>query len=107
MFKAFLDEQSERNIPRFMCAVKIIRDGYPDALQELTEEATLMADFNHRNVMSLIGVVTRGTPKMIILPFCSNGDLHGFLRCMKGALNLRVRSQLAGMNACTQKDNMA
>lgn len=96
MSKAFLDEQSERNTPRFMCAVKIIRDGHPGALQELTEEAALMADFDHRNVMSLIGVITRGMPKMIMLPFCSNGDLHGFLRRMNGALNFRVRQ--AGVN---------
>lgn len=88
--KALLDEQSERNVPKFMCAVKITTGDHAGAIQELAEEAALMADFDHRNVMSLIGVVTRGTPKMIVIPFCSNGDLHGFLQRMAGALNFKV-----------------
>lgn len=60
-------------------------------MKEFTEEAALMAGFRHKNVISLIGVVTRGTPRMMVVPFCGNGDLKGFLARMAGALNLKVQ----------------
>lgn len=50
--------------------MKTLKDQDPAAKQDLLDEAALMANFNHPNVMGLIGVVTRGTPLLLLLPLC-------------------------------------
>ena len=78
-------------MPGFTVAVKVLKDDSPAALQDFGEEATLMSHLRHKNVLSIIGVVTRGEPKMMLVPFCGNGDLKGFLCRMGDALNLKVK----------------
>ena len=34
----------------------------------------------HRNLVSMVGVVTKGRPKLLVLSFCEHGELHGQLR---------------------------
>ena len=46
----------------------------------MLSEAALMAQFKHENVVQLIGVVTVGEPIYIILEFCENGAMDGFLQ---------------------------
>lgn len=89
--KGFLDEMATRNVPGFTVALKVIKEETAGALREFTEEAALMADLRHANVISLIGVVTRGTPRMMVVPYCGNGDLRGFLQRLAGALNQKVQ----------------
>ncbi|KAM4041526.1 tyrosine-protein kinase Mer [Anomaloglossus baeobatrachus] len=53
-------------------------------IEEFLSEAACMKDFNHPNVIKLLGVCLevgpRQTPKpMVILPFMKYGDLHSFL----------------------------
>ncbi|XP_077342240.1 tyrosine-protein kinase Mer isoform X3 [Lithobates pipiens] len=53
-------------------------------IEEFLSEAACMKDFNHPNVISLLGVCLevgpRRSPKpMVILPFMEYGDLHSFL----------------------------
>nr|XP_033792403.1 tyrosine-protein kinase Mer [Geotrypetes seraphini]XP_033792404.1 tyrosine-protein kinase Mer [Geotrypetes seraphini] len=53
-------------------------------IEEFLSEAACMKDFDHPNVIKLLGVCleasTRRTPKpMVILPFMKYGDLHSFL----------------------------
>ncbi|XP_075719014.1 tyrosine-protein kinase Mer isoform X2 [Rhinoderma darwinii] len=53
-------------------------------IEEFLSEAACMKDFNHPNVIKLLGVCLevgpRRTPKpMVILPFMQYGDLHSFL----------------------------
>ncbi|KAM3931159.1 tyrosine-protein kinase Mer [Leptodactylus fuscus] len=53
-------------------------------IEEFLSEAACMKDFNHPNVINLLGVCLevgpRRTPKpMVILPFMKYGDLHSFL----------------------------
>ncbi|XP_069811441.1 tyrosine-protein kinase Mer [Dendropsophus ebraccatus] len=53
-------------------------------IEEFLSEAACMKDFNHPNVIKLLGVCLevgpRRTPKpMVILPFMKYGDLHSFL----------------------------
>ncbi|XP_056423188.1 tyrosine-protein kinase Mer isoform X2 [Hyla sarda] len=53
-------------------------------IEEFLSEAACMKDFNHPNVIKLLGVCLevgpRRTPKpMVILPFMEYGDLHSFL----------------------------
>ncbi|XP_075418663.1 tyrosine-protein kinase Mer [Tenrec ecaudatus] len=53
-------------------------------IEEFLREAACMKDFNHPNVISLLGVCiemsSQGIPKpMVILPFMKYGDLHTYL----------------------------
>eukprot|EP00041_Stephanoeca_diplocostata_P039345 m.1617180 g.1617180 ORF g.1617180 m.1617180 type:complete len:1743 (+) comp25372_c0_seq76:15-5243(+) len=43
--------------------------------ETLMAEATVTAQFRHPNIVSLIGVVTTGTPLMIVLELCEGGEL--------------------------------
>ena len=44
-------------------------------------EGTLMIDFKHRNVLSLLGVVhVKGERPLVVLPFMENGDLSTFVK---------------------------
>jgi serine/threonine protein kinase len=46
----------------------------------LMAEATVNAQFSHRNIVNLIGVVTTGQPLMIVLELCENGELRKLVR---------------------------
>ena len=44
---------------------------------ELMKEALLMAQVDpHKNLVSIIGVVTRGRPKTLVLNYCEHGYAH-------------------------------
>ena len=78
-----------------MCAVKTVlepKDGDDSAAAaeaaevDLLKEALLMAQVEtHKHLVSLIGVVTRGRPKMLVLSLCEHGELQG--RLTKNAAN--------------------
>ena len=44
------------------------------------EEAVLMKDFSHTNILSLIGIVVREERPYAILPFMEYGDLKSYIR---------------------------
>ena len=50
------------------------------ARQQLFDEAVLMAQFDHPNILSLIGVCTRNNSCMILLEYCHLGSLYEVLR---------------------------
>jgi serine/threonine protein kinase len=57
-----------------------------EAVEELIHEAAVMAQVStHPNLVSLVGVVTSGSPKMLLLSFCELGSLLGFLRAKADA----------------------
>ena len=90
MWKGLLADATNTDIPEFLVAVKVVRgrkagdsDGrkHTTAEDELCKEALLMAQVaTHSNLVSLVGVVTRGTPKMLVLSFCEHGELLGQLK---------------------------
>ncbi len=49
------------------------------AVEEFLQEAIIMKDFRHENVMDLIGVIIDDDDPKIVLPFMSHGDLQTFL----------------------------
>ena len=55
-----------------------------DSLRELVAETATMKNFNHPNVLQLLGVCVdinnNDSMLKVILPFMSNGDLRSFLR---------------------------
>ena len=40
----------------------------------------MMKDYNHPNVLPLIGVAIQGNSPMIVLPFMEHGDLRSYIK---------------------------
>ena len=49
-------------------------------IQEFLEEALMMSNFDHPNILSLIGISLHEEKPCTLIPFVSNGDLKAFLR---------------------------
>lgn len=63
------------------CAVKVPKRGSSSDMRSvLLEEAALMAQFQHPNVVALLGIVTRNQQCMMVLELCEKGSLFGLLR---------------------------
>ena len=51
------------------------------ARSDLIKEATVMGHVGyHANVVSLIGVITRGDPLVVVVSYCEHGDVEGVLK---------------------------
>uniref|UniRef100_A0A914ZNN2 receptor protein-tyrosine kinase n=1 Tax=Parascaris univalens TaxID=6257 RepID=A0A914ZNN2_PARUN len=91
-------------------AIKTLKPGSSEkAKSDFLMEASIMGQFEHENVIRLIGVVTKSEPIMIITEFMENGSLDQFLRKHDDGL-LRVtqivdmlRGIAAGMKYLTEK----
>ncbi|PFX22075.1 Ephrin type-A receptor 3 [Stylophora pistillata] len=76
-------------------AVKVLRPGSSEKNQkDFLSEASLMGQFDHPNVIRLIGVVTQSRPMMILTEFLESGSLDHFLKDRNGQL---TSLQLVGM----------
>ena len=92
--KATLDESAHGGVPGYQVAVKCVGGGGDE--QELIDEAIIMALVpHHDNVLTLIGVVTRNEPKMLIIPYCEHGELLDYLRKRIGRLDWQEKSTFA------------
>ncbi|XP_078578404.1 hepatocyte growth factor receptor-like [Branchiostoma floridae x Branchiostoma japonicum] len=61
-------------------AVKTLQ-GNRQNLNTFLREGIMMRQFNHRNVLGLVGIcLHHGEPPMIIIPYMKNGDLLNFVR---------------------------
>ena len=58
------------------------------AVQEFLEEATIMKDFEHENVLSLIGVVIKNNKPHVVLPLMQHGDLLNFVGNERNVLHV-------------------
>lgn len=74
--KGLVNEQN--GIPDYLVAVKVHLGEY-QGRQEMLQEAAVMAQFKHPNVVQLVGVVTAGDPLLIVLEFCEKGELKSYL----------------------------
>eukprot|EP00039_Didymoeca_costata_P014830 m.245056 g.245056 ORF g.245056 m.245056 type:complete len:1352 (+) comp16106_c0_seq35:215-4270(+) len=82
--KAMLDDRETQRVPPFLVAIKKIEKDSEDAELNLLQEATIMAQLGgHQNVVALIGVVTRGHPRLIIMDYCEHGSLFAVLERKK------------------------
>eukprot|EP00039_Didymoeca_costata_P014829 m.244994 g.244994 ORF g.244994 m.244994 type:complete len:1378 (+) comp16106_c0_seq31:355-4488(+) len=83
VWKGLVDESAQGGPPEYLVAVKTVLDSKatPEARDELLSEAGVMAQIKpHPNLVSLVGVVTRGEPLMVLISFCEHGSLLGFLK---------------------------
>lgn len=64
-----------------MIAVKMLKDEASDDLQsDFEREACLMAEFDHPNIVKLLGVCAIGKPMCLLFEFMGKGDLNELLR---------------------------
>ena len=80
-----------------LVAIKTLKGAAGDTIsrtekETLMSEATINAQFNHINIVNLIGVVTAGQPLCIVLEMCPRGELKQMVKKkrvpMKTKLNL-------------------
>ncbi|XP_061583999.1 ephrin type-A receptor 8 [Cololabis saira] len=82
----------KRDIP---VALKTLKAGYTEKQKrDFLAEASIMAQFDHPNVIHLEGVVTHSKPVMIITEYMENGSLDSFLRRHDGQFTI---IQLVGL----------
>eukprot|EP00731_Ephydatia_muelleri_P029389 Em0020g1033a len=61
-------------------AIKMLKDGASEEDKvKFLQEAAIMGQFSHPNVVKMYGVVTVDNPPMIVLELMARGDLHSFL----------------------------
>ncbi|GCC29613.1 hypothetical protein chiPu_0008056 [Chiloscyllium punctatum] len=102
-----------------MVAVKMLKEeASPDMQADFQREAALMAEFDHPNIVKLLGVCAVGKPMCLLFEYMAYGDLNEFLRT-RSAVNIRTLSQASssqrsigsGMDlmplSCTDQLNIA
>lgn len=88
--KGILNEQNSKGLIGIMVAIKRAKLDMEAgefeqqrAFIDLIQEAALMAQFDHPNILGLIGVCTKGIsdgdPLLLIVQYCENGNLCDFL----------------------------
>ncbi|XP_066426064.1 ephrin type-B receptor 4-like [Molothrus aeneus] len=87
--------------PEAEVAVKTLKGGAGERQRrEFLREAARMAQFLHPNVLRLRGVVSAGSPAMIVTEFLMHGALDAFLRGREGTLSpLQLVAMLRGIAA--------
>ncbi|ESO99478.1 hypothetical protein LOTGIDRAFT_113628, partial [Lottia gigantea] len=84
VYKAtYLNPESDAGTTRKDVAVKTLRKRLPDEreLNVFLEEALIMKDFSHENVLKLVGIcLEEDSLPLVILPFMKNGDLLTYIR---------------------------
>jgi serine/threonine protein kinase len=64
-----------------MVAVKMLKDEATEEMQkDFEREASLMADFDHPNIVKLLAVCAVGKPMCLLFEYMGRGDLNEFLR---------------------------
>ena len=64
-----------------LVAVKMLKeDANEEMQQDFEQEAALMLEFNHINIVRLLGVCAMAKPMCLLFEFMSKGDLNEFLR---------------------------
>ena len=89
VWKGMLSDGDNPNATEFLVACKVVKPpqvgvgktGASMAEDELLQEALLMAQVDkHRHLVQIIGVITRGHPKILVLSYAEHGELQGALK---------------------------
>ena len=77
-----------------LVAVKMLKEDATEEMQrDFEREASLMVEFNHLNIVKLMGVCAIGKPMCLLFEYMSKGDLNEFLRsCSPEHFIVRRRS---------------
>ena len=111
VWKGLLDDRDYSSVPEYIVAAKTVRNKVPlqaslgpysDAVaaarEELMQEAMVMAQVAHPNLVALIGVVTKGDPWVLIVSYCEHGSLLAALK--DRAVTGNRFDDLAKLNMC-------
>lgn len=73
-------------------AVKMLKEeASDDLLRDFEREACLLAEFDHPNIVKLLGVCALGRPMCLLFEYMGRGDLNEFLRsCSPSNYVIRV-----------------
>lgn len=64
-----------------LVAVKMLKDDASEDLQDdFEKEACLLAEFDHPNIVKLLGVCAIGRPMCLLFEYMGKGDLNECLR---------------------------
>ncbi|XP_055689281.1 tyrosine-protein kinase transmembrane receptor Ror2 [Lutzomyia longipalpis] len=77
-----------------LVAVKMLKDDASQDLQvDFEREACLLAEFDHPNIVKLLGVCALGRPMCLLFEYMARGDLNEFLRaCSPYVLQARMET---------------
>eukprot|EP00730_Choanoeca_flexa_P016279 TRINITY_DN7660_c0_g1_i3.p1 TRINITY_DN7660_c0_g1~~TRINITY_DN7660_c0_g1_i3.p1 ORF type:complete len:781 (+),score=272.61 TRINITY_DN7660_c0_g1_i3:134-2476(+) len=91
------DGEGEDGGNRIKRAVKMLRGGAtPEDKEEFTQEAQVMLDMDHDNLVQMIGVAMQQRPWLMVLEFLQYGDLRNVLKgCKAKDITLRYDEQLS------------
>ncbi|KAK7896386.1 hypothetical protein WMY93_021711 [Mugilogobius chulae] len=77
-----------------MVAVKMLKEeASADMQNDFQREAALMAEFDHPNIVKLLGVCAVGKPMCLMFEYMAHGDLNEFLRRRAPAQSSRAVSR--------------
>ncbi len=64
-----------------MVAVKMLKEeATEDLVKDFEREASFLAEFDHPNIVKLLGVCAIGRPMCLLFEFMARGDLSSYLR---------------------------
>uniref|UniRef100_A0A3Q0QQG3 receptor protein-tyrosine kinase n=1 Tax=Amphilophus citrinellus TaxID=61819 RepID=A0A3Q0QQG3_AMPCI len=76
-----------------MVAVKMLKEeASADMQNDFQREAALMAEFDHPNIVRLLGVCAVGKPMCLMFEYMAHGDLNEFLRRRSPTQSVRTLS---------------
>ena len=85
VWKGVLDDSSRGGVRDYLVAVKTLVRDTEEATSEMLQEAVIMAHIgSHSNVVNLVGAVTAGIPKLLLMSYCEHGSLQSYLRKRSG-----------------------
>ena len=80
-----------------LVAVKMLKDEASQDMQsDFEREACLLAEFEHPNIVKLLGVCAIGSPMCLLFEFMGRGDLNEFLRSCSPSLLLAAQQKTDG-----------
>lgn len=85
-----------------LVAVKMLKDEASTDLQvDFEREAMLLAEFDHPNIVKLLGVCALGRPMCLLFEYMARGDLNEFLRsCSPFNAHNRCEMSRTELNHC-------
>uniref|UniRef100_A0A8C6UTE0 receptor protein-tyrosine kinase n=1 Tax=Neogobius melanostomus TaxID=47308 RepID=A0A8C6UTE0_9GOBI len=88
-----------------MVAVKMLKEeASADMQNDFQREAALMAEFDHPNIVKLLGVCAVGKPMCLMFEYMAHGDLNEFLRRRAPAQSSRTVSRASmSFRSCTSE----
>ncbi|KAM9425767.1 muscle, skeletal receptor tyrosine-protein kinase [Pholidichthys leucotaenia] len=90
-----------------MVAVKMLKEeASADMQNDFQREAALMAEFDHPNIVRLLGVCAVGKPMCLMFEYMAQGDLNEFLRRRSPTQSIRTlsRASLSGRSFSSEME---